>query len=116
MTCRWSRELQFLTTDINSTIRLSMEMARQCKDIAAELGYATHLFAIPPGGGGTDAAEFAKIGDFNTLIESHEKSTSFAMANFFGGEWRRIKDAKLEIYESLGYCLDWNNQRKDDKK
>lgn len=63
------KELQFLTTDINSTIRLSMEMARQCKDIAAELGYATHLFAIPPGGGGTDAAEFAKIGvQATTLI------------------------------------------------
>jgi len=63
------KELQFLTTDINSTVSLSREMARQCKNIAAELGYATRLFAITPGGGGTDAAEFARIGvQATTLI------------------------------------------------
>ncbi len=63
------KELQFLTTDINSTVHLSGEMAGQCKNIAAELGYATRLFAITPGGGGTDAAEFARIGvQATTLI------------------------------------------------
>jgi hypothetical protein len=62
------KELQFLTTDINSTIRLSREMATQCKNIAAELGYATRLFAITPGGGGTDAAEFARIGVHATTL------------------------------------------------
>jgi len=63
------KELQFLTADINSTVRLSKEMAKQCREIAASLGYATRLFAITPGGGGTDAAEFAKIGvQATTLI------------------------------------------------
>ena len=63
------KELQFLTTDINSTIRLSKKMATQCREIADGLGYTTRLFAITPGGGGTDAAEFARVGvQATTLI------------------------------------------------
>jgi len=62
------RELQFLTTDINSIVRLSKKMAVECKEIAKKLGYRTRLFAITPGGGATDAAEFAKIGVESTSL------------------------------------------------
>ena len=63
------KELQFLTTDINSTVRLSKKMAAECKEIAGKLGYTARLFTLTPGGGGTDAAEFAKIGvEATTLI------------------------------------------------
>ena len=62
-------ELQFLTRDINSVVRLSKNMARECKAVADQLGYRTRLFAITPGGGATDAAEFAKAGvEATTLI------------------------------------------------
>jgi len=44
-------------------------MATQCREIADGLGYTTRLFAITPGGGGTDAAEFARVGvQATTLI------------------------------------------------
>ena len=55
-------EIQFLTSDINGLQKLSKEMAAECSAIAHELGYSARLFAMTPGGGGTDAAEFAKIG------------------------------------------------------
>jgi aminopeptidase YwaD len=63
------KELKFFTTDINSLVRLSKEMAAQCGAIAANLGYPVRLIHFPPGAGGTDAAEFAKIGvEATTLI------------------------------------------------
>lgn len=62
-------QLQFFTADINSTVRLSRKMATECKEIAGELGYKARLFALTPGGGATDAAEFAKIGvEATTLV------------------------------------------------
>jgi aminopeptidase YwaD len=56
------KDLSLLTRDRNGTCRLSKEMARECHEIAAELGYFPNIIPIPPGGGGTDAAAFAKIG------------------------------------------------------
>ncbi|MGD0279682.1 MAG: M28 family peptidase [Smithella sp.] len=61
-------ELQFITRDINSTVNLSKKMAVECKEIADKLGYPARLFAVTPGGGGTDAAEFARIGVEATSI------------------------------------------------
>ena len=55
-------DLSFLTKDINQSVPLSKLMARECMTIAQNLGYKTEKGPITWGGGGTDAAEFAKIG------------------------------------------------------
>jgi hypothetical protein len=63
------KELKFFTTDINGTVSLSKQMATECQEIATKLGYPVRLIPIPPGAGGTDAAEFAKVGvEATTLI------------------------------------------------
>ena len=55
-------DLSFLTKDINQSVPLSTLMAQECMIIAQEFGYKTEKGPITWGGGGTDAAEFAKIG------------------------------------------------------
>jgi len=62
-------EIQFLTSDINGSIKLSRRMATECTQVAAELGYTTRTVPMTFGGGGTDAAEYARIGiEATTLI------------------------------------------------
>jgi aminopeptidase YwaD len=62
-------KIKFLVTDINGFVRLSKKMARQCVDISTRLGYRTKPIGMPFGGGGTDAAEFAKVGvEATTLL------------------------------------------------
>ncbi len=56
------KELGFLDCDLNSTVKLSHEMARQCVDIAASLGYKAAISRMSPGGGSTDAAAFGEAG------------------------------------------------------
>ncbi|XEO78468.1 hypothetical protein WKT22_03507 [Candidatus Lokiarchaeum ossiferum] len=63
-------ELQFMSSDINGTIRLSKNMANECKIIAEDFGFHAKVIPIPFGGGGTDAAEFAKIGVESTTLLS----------------------------------------------
>jgi len=61
--------IKFCISDINGLVRLSRDMAEECRSLAAELGYDSEFFAIYPGVGGTDAAEFAKAGvEATTLI------------------------------------------------
>jgi hypothetical protein len=55
-------DLSFLTKDINQHVRLSKEMVDECMDIAGQMGHHTKKGPITWGGGGTDAAEFARIG------------------------------------------------------
>ncbi len=63
------QEIQFLTTDINGSLRLSKQLATECTQVAAELGYTTRTVPMTFGGGGTDAAEYARIGvEATTLI------------------------------------------------
>jgi aminopeptidase YwaD len=56
------RDLTVLTTDKNGTVKLSGEMAKEIKTIAGDLGYSVQIKALPFGGGGTDAASFARAG------------------------------------------------------
>jgi hypothetical protein len=56
------KNLSFLTTDVNGTVRLSEEMASECVVIAQSLGYDAKAFPIPFLIGGTDAGEFGRIG------------------------------------------------------
>jgi hypothetical protein len=55
-------ELSFLTKDINQFVQLSKTMVNECMDVARQLGHQTGEGPITVGGGGTDAAEFARIG------------------------------------------------------
>ncbi|MHA1518700.1 MAG: M28 family peptidase [Promethearchaeota archaeon] len=56
------KDLQILISDINGTVKLSKSMAEEVQTISNQLGYSPKLFSMPFGAGGTDAAEFAKIG------------------------------------------------------
>jgi hypothetical protein len=60
--------INFVNLDINSTIRLSESMVKDLKEVSANLGYSTGVVAVPPGGGGTDAASFAQKGIEATTI------------------------------------------------
>ena len=55
------KDLNFLDNDLNSSVKLSHEMAQDCVDIAKSLGYPVKISGMPFGGGSTDAAEFGKI-------------------------------------------------------
>ncbi len=56
------KDLNFLISDLNGTVKLSLRMAQDCVDIANSLGYPAKITALPFGAGSTDAAAFGKIG------------------------------------------------------
>ena len=56
------KSLNFFDADLNSTVKLSKEMAQQCVDIAGALGYNAFISRMSPGGGSTDAAAFGEAG------------------------------------------------------
>ena len=56
------QELKFLVSDLNNFVPLSTEMAEECTQAAKQLGWDMGLVKFPFLAGGTDAAEFAKIG------------------------------------------------------
>ena len=62
-------KIKFLVSDINGIVKLSGKMAARCVEIAGREGYGERLMGMPFGGGGTDAAELAKVGvEATTLI------------------------------------------------
>ena len=61
-------ELSFLTKDVNQSVRLSEAMVDECMAVASQLGHHTGRGAITVGGGGTEAAEFARIGVASTSL------------------------------------------------
>ena len=62
-------ELFFLTTDINCSVKLSENMAAECKEISEKLGYSAKMKPIEFLTGGTDAGEFGRVGiDATCLI------------------------------------------------
>ncbi len=56
------KDLNFMDADLNSTVKLSHQMAQQCVDIAASTGYKAAISRMSPGGGSTDAAAFGEVG------------------------------------------------------
>jgi aminopeptidase YwaD len=54
-------EVQFLTSDINNTRRLSREWAIKCAHLAGAAGYPQKLNRMPFGGGGTDAGALVRL-------------------------------------------------------
>ena len=80
------KNLSFLTTDINGTVRLSKEMATECVSIAKSLGYKAKAFPIPFLIGGCDSGEFGRIGVTATnlsamSIESIKQGQSYHTPN-----------------------------------
>jgi aminopeptidase YwaD len=57
-----AKEIFFLTSDINGSVKLSESMAQRCTRIAHTLGYDAVSKPIAMLTGGTDAAEAAKVG------------------------------------------------------
>jgi aminopeptidase YwaD len=55
-------DLAVLTRDRNGSLPLSRALARRVSALAAELGIALRAKPLPPGGGSTDAAAFARQG------------------------------------------------------
>jgi hypothetical protein len=55
-------KLLFFKRDLNMTVPLSGNMAKELTDIAKGLGYGAKVSQMPFGGGSTDAASFAQIG------------------------------------------------------
>ena len=55
-------DLFFLTTDINGTVKLSQTMADECAHIAKSQGHPSSTKPTQLLTGGTDAAEFERIG------------------------------------------------------
>ncbi|MFA6839681.1 MAG: M28 family peptidase [Sphaerochaetaceae bacterium] len=58
----YADELTFLVRDVNSTVRLSQQMATGCVEIAKAMGYKAKSQPLPFLAGGTDAAEGARAG------------------------------------------------------
>ncbi|MCX5996118.1 MAG: M28 family peptidase [Chloroflexi bacterium] len=56
------KALSFLDKDLNSTVKLSHQLAQACVDIAKDLGYPSTISAMTFGGGSTDAAAFGEAG------------------------------------------------------
>ena len=56
------KALSFLDNDLNSTVKLSHQLAQDCVDIAKDLGYPSTISAMTFGGGSTDAAAFGLAG------------------------------------------------------
>ena len=56
------KALSFLDKDLNSTVKLSHQLAQDCVDIAKGLGYPAVIGAMSFGGGSTDAAAFGEAG------------------------------------------------------
>jgi len=54
--------MSFLTSDLNSFVPLSTNMAEKCVEVASSLDYNIKTQTFPLLAGGTDAAEFAKAG------------------------------------------------------
>lgn len=60
--------MTFLTSDLNSFVPLSKSMADECVEISNSLDYNIKASAFPFLAGGTDSAEFAKIGVETTCL------------------------------------------------
>jgi len=56
------RQMNFITSDVNSFVKLSDSMASECVEVARNLGYDIPKVPFPILAGGTDAGEFARGG------------------------------------------------------
>ncbi|MEX1376528.1 MAG: M28 family peptidase [Eubacteriales bacterium] len=62
------KDLFFLTSDINDSVKMSAEFAGECANAARDLGYQAKTQPIAFLTGGTDAGELAKLGVHATTL------------------------------------------------
>jgi len=55
-------QLQFVTRDVNGSIAMPKYLVEEVMELSAKLGYPSRKFPMLFGAGGTDAAEFLRIG------------------------------------------------------
>jgi len=76
-----AKDLFFLTSDINGSVKLSQEMAAECVTIAKSMGFDAFSQPIAFLTGATDAAEAAKVGfEATTLMAMPWGNTKRAAA------------------------------------
>ena len=100
-------DLTFLTSDRNGTIPLSTQLANENIHIATQLGYNVKKKGIPFGGGGTDAAQFAKSGiEATSLIGI---STAFIRDGlFYHNSNDTVQNLDLKAIEAtIDICLNF---------
>ncbi|MEX1308068.1 MAG: M28 family peptidase [Eubacteriales bacterium] len=67
--CLYSKkDMFFLTTDINGSVKMSEDFAKECQATAKDLGIETEVKPIAFLTGGTDAGELAKVGAKATTL------------------------------------------------
>lgn len=75
------KDINFFASDLNTTVKLSRQMAQDCVDISRYLGYPAEVSGMPFGGGSTDAAAFGEIGVETTNMAA----MSFDVSSFKEG-------------------------------
>lgn len=55
-------DLTLLRSELNGTVRLSRRLLEEVRELAGQSGFSLRMENLPPGGGGTDAGQFARIG------------------------------------------------------
>ncbi len=101
------KDLFFLTTDINTSVQLSEEMARECAQIASRLGYKADVKPITFLTGGTDAGELSKRGAHATTLmampwDNTERSAVYHTPNdTVDNVEQKVLAAALEIFMSF---------------
>jgi len=76
-----AKDINFFASDLNTTVKLSRQMAQDCVDISRELGFPAVVSGMPFGGGSTDAAAFGEIG----VEATNMAAMSFYVSSFKEG-------------------------------
>jgi aminopeptidase YwaD len=106
------KDMFFLTSDINGSVKLSEDFANSCGKSAEKLGYKTTVKPITFLTGGTDAAELAKVGVKATTLmampwDNSERASVYHTPNdtLDAVEKEAVK-AGLEVLFDLIYTKD----------
>jgi len=106
------KDMFFLTSDINGSVKLSEDFANDCGKSANKLGYETEVKPITFLTGGTDAAELAKAGvEATTMMampwDNSERASVYHTPNdtIDAVEKEAVK-AGLEIFFDMVYSKD----------
>ena len=107
--CMYDEEnLHFLTSDLNGFVPLSKKMVNQCISVSEKLNYSTASIAFPLLAGGTDAAEFAKIGiEATTLVAMKWENKDTKSMNYHTTRDTIEAVDKLAVYKSIDIGINY---------
>jgi aminopeptidase YwaD len=107
-----ARDLQFLSSDLNSHVRLDYSLVDLCLKIAAESGYPAQRAVMRFGGGATDAVELTRSGARATTMIAmpagviRDGLVYHTMNDTVSAIEPEAVDACLRVAESLAYQVD----------